>query len=85
MMRERDVMKQKTAVESDKMQALAFNDAVRDILRCDGIFKLSDERQADAIWEWDGIEWRRVSLDERTLEEPPIYEIGDEDGLASRP
>ncbi len=76
--------KAKTAVDSARMQALAFNDAVRDILRADGVFKLSDDRRADAIWEWDGVQWKRVSLDEGVQEEAPAFDLGDEEGVATR-
>ncbi len=58
---ERDVMPKR---ETKRMMALAYDDAVRDILRSDGVFKLSDERAPDAVWEWNGVSWRRVSLDE---------------------
>ena len=48
--------------ETRKLQALAYNDAVRDILRADGKFNLGDDESGDAVWEWDGVEWRRIPL-----------------------
>lgn len=55
-------MKTSRKRESKKMMALAYNDAVRDILQHDGVFKLSDHRRRDAIWEWDGVAWKSVPL-----------------------
>lgn len=49
-------------VESPKLMALAFSDAVRDILQADGVFHLGDERQDDTVWEWDGVRWTRLPL-----------------------
>lgn len=48
--------------ETRKLQALAYDDAVRDILRADGRFNLGDDDSRDAVWEWDGVEWRRIPL-----------------------
>ena len=48
--------------EAMKMQALAFSDAVRDILSCDGVFNLGDDTRRDTVWQWDGVRWTRVPL-----------------------
>ncbi len=74
--------KNRIAPESAKLQALAYDDAVRDILRADGRFNLGDERRPDAVWEWDGIKWTRVPLDEHGSDEPPIIEVEHELDLA---
>ena len=66
--------------ESPQLLALAFTDAMRDILRSDGKFHLSDDRSRNAVWEWDGVRWSRIPLLERVVEEPPFVEVeGDED------
>lgn len=44
-------------------RARAFRDAVRDILREDGVFRLASELEPRLMWEWDGAEWRRAWLD----------------------
>ena len=66
--------------------ALAYNDAVRDILRADGRFNLGDDRSRDAVWEWDGVRWRRIPLVDRPVgraaDEPPFVEVEREDDLA---
>ena len=56
--------------ESMKLQALAFTDAVRDILASDGVFNLGDDRQGDTVWEWDGLRWTRVPLAPPTNQAP---------------
>jgi hypothetical protein len=68
--------------ESPRLIALAFNDAIRDILHSDGKFHLSDDRSRDAIWEWDGVRWSRIPLVERAVEEPPFVEVAREEDLA---
>lgn len=73
----------RTRKESKQLIALAFNDAVRDILHADGKFHLGDDRSRDAVWEWDGARWRRVPLvDPRADQEPPVVEVGDEEDFA---
>jgi hypothetical protein len=42
------------------VSARAFRDAVRDILREDGVFRLASEVEPSLLWEWDGVEWRRA-------------------------
>ncbi|HEX9102066.1 MAG TPA: hypothetical protein VF997_07680 [Polyangia bacterium] len=54
--------------ESPALRALAWNDAVRDILYSDGKLLLGDERTGDAVWEWDGVTWRRVPLVDRPVD-----------------
>lgn len=68
--------------ESPKLMALAFTDALRDILRSDGKFHLSDDRTRDAVWEWDGVRWSRVPLDNHVAQEPPYVEVERDDELA---
>jgi hypothetical protein len=69
--------------ESPKLIALAFTDAMRDILHTDGKFHLSDDRSRDAIWEWDGVRWSRIPLLERVAEEqPPFVEVERDEDLA---
>jgi hypothetical protein len=53
--------KAKRPSEPRHLRARAYNDAVRDILRVDGVFRFSDQRHA-TIWEWNGVNWRRVAL-----------------------
>ena len=74
--------KRKRTVETKKMMALAYNDAVRDILQSDGVFKLSDDRRRDAIWEWDGVTWKHVPLDAPRAE-APLFDLHDDDGSAA--
>ena len=59
--------KKRIARETRKLQALAYDDAVRDILRADGKFNLGDDESRDAVWEWDGVEWRRLPLVDRPI------------------
>ena len=42
--------------------ARAFRDAVRDIVRDEGVFRLASELDHALMWEWDGVEWRRAWL-----------------------
>ncbi len=44
------------------MSTRAFRDAVRDILREDGVFRLASEVEPRLMGEWDGVEWRRAWL-----------------------
>ena len=62
------------------LPALAFTDAMRDILHSDGKFHLSDDRTRDAVWEWNGARWSRIPLLERVVDEAPYADVeGDED------
>jgi hypothetical protein len=74
----------KTKMKTEERMAMAYDDAVRDILRSDGIFHLidGDERPPDAVWQWDGVRWKRLPLDER--EEPlgAVVELDDGDAMA---
>ena len=54
--------------ETRKLKALAYVDAVRDILMSDGAFNLGDDNSGDAVWEWDGVEWTRIPLVDRPIE-----------------
>ena len=40
----------------------AFRDAVRDILREDGVVKLLSDDDPTVVWEWDGARWVRARL-----------------------
>ncbi len=64
----------RTRPESMKLQALAFSDAVRDILSCDGVFNLGDDSRRDSVWEWDGVRWTRVPLVDAPKDKAPIVE-----------
>jgi hypothetical protein len=72
--------------ESPKLIALAFSDAMRDILSSDGKFHLGDDRTGDAVWEWDGVSWSRIPLVDRhsgrSADEPPYVEVERDDDLA---
>ncbi|HEX6836434.1 MAG TPA: hypothetical protein VF334_07655 [Polyangia bacterium] len=59
--------KKRIARETRKLVALAYEDAVRDILRADGKFNLDDEESNDAVWEWDGVVWSRIPLVDRPV------------------
>jgi hypothetical protein len=74
----------KTPADSLELQAMAYNDAVRDILHSDGKFHLGDERRPDAVWEWDGVRWSRIPLLERDhgRDEPPFVEIERDEEIA---
>ena len=54
-------------------RARAFRDAVRDILREDGVFRMASETEPSLLWEWDGVEWRRAWLEPApcVVEQPP--------------
>jgi hypothetical protein len=60
--------KQRKSHEGPELMALAYSDAVRDILGDDGRFCLADGERRDAVWEWDGSGWRRVPLVDRPVE-----------------
>jgi hypothetical protein len=40
----------------------ALRDAMRDILRDQGVFNLNDERHPTIIWSWDGESWSQLRL-----------------------
>ena len=66
-----------------KLEALAYADAVRDILAADGKLQLVDETTRDAVWEWDGVSWNRVPLVDRgAADQPPFVEVERDDDLA---
>jgi hypothetical protein len=65
--------------ETRKLQALAYVDAVRDILRADGKFNLGDDDSRDAVWEWDGVQWSRIPLVDR-----PVVVEHEEDVAVAR-
>ncbi len=69
--------------ETPVMMALAFNDAVRDILAADGVFRLSDEEGQGTIWEWDGARWHRVTFDDGGGDESGRSPGGDDEAVAS--
>jgi hypothetical protein len=71
------------AVETPVMMALAFNDAVRDIVAAEGVFRLPDEEGQGTIWEWDGVRWRRVTLDEGGHDDGGRSPGGDDEAVAS--
>jgi hypothetical protein len=75
-------LKRKRPGEPQHLKALAYNDAVRDILRAEGVFKLSDQRR-DTIWEWDGVSWHQLAL--LVLPSPGAapLPIGPDEGVAS--
>lgn len=66
-----------------KLEALAYADAVRDILAADGKLHLADESTRDAVWEWDGVRWSRIPLVDRGAgDQPPFVEVERDDDLA---
>jgi hypothetical protein len=68
----------KRHIETKKRQAAAYNDAVRDILHTDGVFHLiGDERRPDAVWQWDGITWKKLPIEEAHDDLPPPIEHED--------
>jgi hypothetical protein len=75
--------KRKRATDDKKRMAMAFNDAVRDILRADGVFKMGDDRSRDAIWEFDGLEWKRVELGHAHVEELALFDHADDEAVVS--
>jgi hypothetical protein len=69
--------------ETPHLIALAYDDAVRDILRSDGKFHL-DDRHGDHVWQWDGARWDRVPLvDGAAQDEPPFIDVEREDDVAA--
>lgn len=69
--------------ESPAMVALAYADAVRDILAWDDRFRLADNERHDAVWEWDGSAWRRLPLVDRPIgREHDLGEREADDDLA---
>ncbi|MDB4971229.1 MAG: hypothetical protein JWN44_6918 [Myxococcales bacterium] len=70
-------------VETRKLMALAYNDAVRDILHSDGMFHL-DDRAGNDVWQWDGSKWDRIPLVDRTgKDEPPFIDVGSDAEVAA--
>lgn len=76
---------------SRSLDALAYADAVRDILAADGRFHLYDRERGDAVWEWDGARWTRVELISRLInsendvgadEGSELIDLESEDDLA---
>jgi hypothetical protein len=80
--------------ESSERRAMAFADAVRDILRTDGVFHLADpgwrcasdepmretpgsDDRGSAVWQWDGVRWTRLVLDEPVAELPSRGDVDD--------
>jgi hypothetical protein len=47
----------------------AFRDAVRDILRDEGLFQFADARAPDVIWAYDGFRWMQKILGERAVDD----------------
>ena len=72
--------------EPPVLAALAYADAVRDILAADGRFHLADGERHDAVWEWDGVRWTRLPLVDRPIgraqENPPFADVESDDDLA---
>ena len=72
--------------DTKELMALAYRDAVRDILASDGTFQLADEKTHDAVWEWDGVSWSRIPLVDRgsgrPSDQPPFVEVERDDDLA---
>jgi hypothetical protein len=50
-----------------RRDALAFVDAVRDILKSEGRFCLAEPGRDDAVWQWDGTHWRRIAVEAEVL------------------
>jgi hypothetical protein len=70
-------------IETPKLMALAYADAVRDILHSDGKFHL-DDRRGDSVWQWDGARWDRIPLvDKKGHDEPPFIDVEREDEVAA--
>jgi hypothetical protein len=76
---------------SRSLDALAYADAVRDILAADGTFHLYDRERGDAVWQWDGVRWTRTELIKRLInsaddagadEDQAFAELEAEDDLA---
>ena len=82
--KKRTAAPRKRHIESPKLVALAFNDAVRDILHADGKFHLGDDRRGDAVWQWDGVRWERIPLvDRRRRDDAPMIEVEHDVEMAS--
>jgi len=74
----------KRHIETKKRQAAAYDDAVRDILRSDGIFHLvGNERRPDAVWQWDGLTWRKLPIEELHEDRPAARVEHDDDTMAA--
>jgi hypothetical protein len=70
-------------IETPKLLALAYTDAVRDILHSDGAFHL-DDRRGDSVWQWDGAKWDRIPLvDRKAKDEPPFIDVERDDEVAA--
>jgi hypothetical protein len=48
---------------SAKQRAAAFRDAVQDILRDEGLFRLADSEEPRLIWAFDGHRWMQQIVD----------------------
>jgi hypothetical protein len=73
----------KRHIEPPRLLALAYTDAVRDILHSDGKFHLDDHR-GNSVWEWDGSKWDRIPLiDRKSNEEPPFIDVERDDEVAA--
>jgi hypothetical protein len=73
----------KRHIETAQLKASAYNDAVRDILHSDGVFHLvGDERRPDAVWQWDGVHWRKLPIDDLVDEQPGQAPLEREEGAA---
>jgi hypothetical protein len=55
--------------ETPQLTAMAFTDAMRDILISDGKFHLDDDPGSDAVWQWDGVRWSRIPLTWRAADD----------------
>jgi hypothetical protein len=74
----------KRHIETQKRQAAAYNDAVRDILHSDGVFHLvGNERRPDAVWQWDGVHWKKLPIEDLHEELPPRIEREEGDPMAA--
>jgi len=70
--------------ETKQRQAAAYNDAVRDILHADGVFHLvGDERRPDAVWQWDGVHWKKLPIVDGYEEAPAQIEREDGDTMVA--
>jgi hypothetical protein len=49
-------------MEESVMRNRAFRDALNDILREEGVFRLASLDEPDVIWEYDGERWIRARL-----------------------
>jgi hypothetical protein len=45
------------------MSRRAFRDAVRDILREEGVFRLASMDEPGVVWEYDGARWIRAFVE----------------------